>query len=376
MMMGVTAESSDVLLVVLGAGASFDSMPRDRETEERVDLAGVGTYRFDQVRPPLTKDLAKEQPFFNSLVSKYPACRPVVDYLRRELVAASARPTPTLEDALARYQAGTDASIPRQMMATRFYLRDLLWTSTGFMQSDILTGGITNYTTLIRKLRAATVGTPTHLCIVSFNYDLLLEATCRDHWGFDPNVIEAYLGEDVSILKPHGSVQWVWFAGGEAKYRPTEADRQTIELAPDVPADSSAEILQGLPPYDRDYDSFTVPLRVPALALPIAEKTDFAWPKAQQDRLCSFTGAVHRVLTIGWRAAEPHFVRLLEPLVARGAKLLVVTGRGDTDETVANLVSVTGEAAHICALDTGFRDFLGREEFDWLLGSDNRPPPP
>jgi hypothetical protein len=115
---------SDVLLVVIGAGASFDSMPRDVNTDNTVSAAGLGHHTYGIVRPPLTKDLAREQTFYNHLVSKYPESGPLMDFLRRALVATrDGQPALTLEHALAQYQARSksDKSILRQMMAIRFY---------------------------------------------------------------------------------------------------------------------------------------------------------------------------------------------------------------------------------------------------------------
>jgi hypothetical protein len=68
--------------------------------------------------------LAREQTFYNHLVSKYPESGPLMDFLRRALVATrDGQPALTLEHALAQYQARSksDKSILRQMMAIRFY---------------------------------------------------------------------------------------------------------------------------------------------------------------------------------------------------------------------------------------------------------------
>jgi hypothetical protein len=235
-----------------------------------------------------------------------------------------------------------------------------------------LSGGITNYTTLIRRLRSATVGTGTHLCIVSLNFDLLLEAACQMHWGFNPSQFGDYVAADVSVLKPHGSVQWSWVVDSQRTLRRSSADRMVIESAVGRLDQSVWEVVD-MPPHDPRYDLADAHLRVPALALPIAEKTELAWPPQQEERLESFHGVVHRVLTIGWRAAEPHFVRLLEPLVSPGTKMVVVTGEGEAQETLDNLSPVAVKAANIRRVESGFSGLLNGDDLDWLLGDDDSP---
>ena len=76
---------------------------------------------------------------------------------------------------------------------------------------------------------------------------------------------------------------------------------------------------------------------VPALALPIDGKSDFVWPPEQLERLKLLQGMVTRLVTIGWRAAEPHFLELLRPLVRQDARCLVVTGGPDGESEAAGI---------------------------------------
>lgn len=367
-------EVDDVLLVIIGAGASFDCMP-GVYSDRRPSALGLPDHPFAFVRPPLTKALTMEQPFYNTLVSKYPACRPVVDYLRRELLSPSGEPATTLEEALGRYEQSPDPDVKRHIMATRFYLRDLLWGSTAYMQSSALTGGVTNYTGLVRLLRHATAGTNTHLCFVSFNFDLLLEDACRSHWGFDPFDMASYLHpQDVSILKPHGSVQWCWptdlkFNGGR-----DYANQQTIQQASQLTIDTTAFEIEKVMPFDPAYQGTYGPCTVPALALPIANKDSFAWPDEHATRIQGFKGKINRLMTIGWRAAEPHFRTLLESVMMPGFKLLVVAGsEPDADEVVTNLGSVAAMSPHRRLVSSGFSGLLTSQDLGWLLSDDDSP---
>ncbi len=216
---GVTTEGDgDVLLVVLGAGASFDCvLPSPLVKSGRRELRPAGSaedleqLEYWDCRPPLTKDLVKPGPLVNRMIARYPACRPVIDDLRQRLGSPHGELELTLERALRDYQsqAERDPVLERHMLATRFFLRDYLWACTKYMISDDLTGGVTNYDTLVRLVYRWAFDTHSHVCFVDFNYDLLLEEACQSHWRFDGRDPDSYVGHPrVSIVKPHGSIQW------------------------------------------------------------------------------------------------------------------------------------------------------------------------
>ncbi len=57
-------------------------------------------------------------------------------------------------------------------------------------------------------------------------------------------------------------------------------------------------------------------LALPALALPLTEKTQFACPEAHIEALRSDLEAVTRVLVVGWRASELHFLTMWKEALA------------------------------------------------------------
>lgn len=216
-----------VLLVIVGAGASYDCLPDDQLRHSDTQTERLVRRPATAVRPPLTKDLVERGAFSNELVVRYPQCRPVVDELRRRLRqpstdgldSAEALPvlqswaSLTLEQALHDYeqQAVNDPAVHSHITAFRFYLRDLLWASTDYMLSADITGGVTNSTSLVRELRRWAMSMNRHVCIVSFNYDLLLDQACHDHWGLNPFNLDTYVSDPyTTLMKPHGSVQWAW----------------------------------------------------------------------------------------------------------------------------------------------------------------------
>ena len=78
---------------------------------------------------------------------------------------------------------------------------------------------------------------------------------------------------------------------------------------------------------------------MPALAIPLVAKMDFECPKSHADVLRDSIPEVSKLLVIGWRGAERHFLDLLS-LLSGGKKIpgLVVAGdRGRASEVMVGL---------------------------------------
>ncbi len=367
----VTREGAETLLVILGAGASSDCLPADVPAYKPVSAEGVATLPLDLVRPPLTQGLVQAQPFVNRLASRWPGARPVLDVLRRRLRASRGSPAAeavSLEQALAEYEQ-RQRNVPEveeHLLAFRFYLRDLFWESAHYMGSPDLMGGITNYQGLVNRvlewcgLRSATA------CIVSFNYDLLLEEALRSTWGFQIGDIASYLGHRcVAVVKPHGSVQWAWPTKGGGIHASDPAGFGAVSILHALRAGIDKASMRSFsePPYKAEEGL------IPALALPIRDKSTFVWPPEQAKYFASLQGAVSRVLVVGWRALEPHFLPYLKPLVRVDSRVLVVTEKPSAAQaTVDQLRPYLDARADAWRTSvSGFRLALESPELDWLL---------
>src|SRR2546426_10215706 len=149
-----------MLVVVFGAGASFDS-----DTER--PIAPNADYHF---RPPLAKDLFA--PKYGKWVLQYPESQGLITELRD---ASS-----TIEQHLERL---TDASTARrslkvQLAAIRYYLQAVISDSTFGWYEHEPSGGVTNYVKLLQRIEAWRGATGESVCFVNFNYDTLLERAC------------------------------------------------------------------------------------------------------------------------------------------------------------------------------------------------------
>ena len=352
----------DALLVIVGAGASHDAAP---------SVAG------DHQTPPLTKDLAYPSAHAMKLSERYKECQPLLAELRRALKPPSNPPglaeeSTTIEDALRLYigRRETDPHISKHVAAMRFYLRDLMWETAGFVHGH--DGGVTNYTSLVARTYGWAAEHGSHVCFVSFNYDPLLEWACEAHFGLEPDDLNSYTADPTaSVLKPHGSVLWYW----PYIYRnPAMAEypRWAKAIRAGEPKEPLATPIHaaGSPTDDASWGGEWLPT-LPALALPIAGKSTFVWPPEQREFIDGFRrGAFSRVLTIGWRAAEPHFLDLIRPKVANDARVLAITGGNQkvaSNEAGAVLDAIAPERPMRQTAVEGFKASLDQGTLDWIF---------
>lgn len=385
------ATAPETMLVILGAGASYDCIPGGFTDDWKVSpnltgrvvrSPGLPDLPFETVRPPIAQGLAApDNELINWTLNRWPWARPVVDHLRRTLTPGSdgVRQAKGLEAALRDYYDGRE-SVPekeRHLLAMRFYLRDLLWACTSYMHSPDLTGGVTNHLTLLRHLLDWARGGDRQVVIVSFNYDLIMERAMESSWDFSAGKRSSYLQHDrIKLVKPHGSAQWTWGIEGDASRVFGDAlgrARQSIERA--IGASEHRGLLECVPRATFENPDLVTDshIQVPALAMPISRKSDFCWPPEQQDFFNDLP-AVSKVLTIGWRGLEEHFLALLKPKVSKDTRLLVVSGGPDgtteaesTKQRIHDHVrdgryvapTADGEGFSVLCSSTTLRGFLG-----------------
>src|SRR6267143_6052981 len=143
-----------MLMVVFGAGASHDSFSAyPAETGTQMD-----------VRPPLANHLFDLR--FAYAIEQFPQCRPIISPLRQ--------PGVNVEQVLEKFQkqAEKDSERHTQLAAVRFYLQTTLWDCQ--QNWEQFTSGATNYTTLLDDIRHYRHSNE-KVCLVTFNYDTLLE---------------------------------------------------------------------------------------------------------------------------------------------------------------------------------------------------------
>jgi len=334
-------------MVVLGAGASYDSAPSFRPLLKRVD-------RF---RPPLANELFDKRDDFALIAQRYSRVLPIIPLLQ-DLKGRS------VEEILEQLQTESAGYIDgqRHLAAVRYYIRDVLTLCTNnWVQVN---KGVTNYRSLIDQIERQQKREE-YLPLVTFNYDALLENALYDH-GFSTKSLEDYLQSHrrYKLFKLHGSITWARAVEGLGARSATRHD--LIELG------ASLRLSKHFKLYDADLQDMQngVPL-FPAIAIPLQSKDTFECPSEHVEWLRKLIPQVTKILFIGWRAGEAHFLRMLKEGLQKLDAIMVITGDPVEAQNLVNLLKAEfGDAAAACqgfAAGGGFSDFITGRQGDPFL---------
>ena len=331
-----------MLMVVLGAGASYDSSP---------DLF-VGS-ADEPLRPPLADALFLNRAPYREFRDRYPQFHEVIP----ELIP---RPGRTIEEALQRLQdeAGRNPRRPAQLLAIRYYLKELLTSLSGNWLAKV--GGVTNYTALLGQIHNHRRDDEP-VCLVTFNYDTLIESALRAHFGLGFEGIGDYVAQrrEFWLFKLHGSVDWgrpLTSSPAAGRFRGSPAEM--IQHAGKVGI--SNEVLT-----EAMYRGS--PLLYPAIAIPVLSKDTFECPADHVHQLTSLIPRISKVLTIGWRGTESHFIRLLTGV---GPIHLVTVAETDTEAgEIADRIRAAGIGIRDAVAFAGFTDTIAERRLDRFLAA-------
>lgn len=360
-----------VLMVIFGAGASYDSYTLYPPGTNLLDVDRLHPYfsRRDD-RPPLAQDLFTAR--YGEMAAKYPECQGLFFRLRQ---AAS------IERELERIsnEQPHDPDVVIELLALRFYIRDVIFSSN--VGWNRFTSNITNYSALLRTLRSWQLRTGDIVCLTTFNYDILLEAAWAGVLHREFRFLPDFIADpNWKLFKVHGSVVWshrVQNAATPDWSNADEFDEEAYRRATYAAAVNSALQLEWTP----DYASWTEleakgggqgesgSLWLPAIAMPTQTKTSFECPAEHLDHLAALIPQVTHLLVIGWRGAEQHFLSMWQgPNKPVGLqRLQLVTGSDADGQEVEKNLSEAGLTCVDTRLATaGFSAFLqsgGDEDF-------------
>jgi hypothetical protein len=338
-----------MLLVIFGAGASFDSAPTYPPGAEV-----LGGDRFNKFhRPPLANELFENRPAFADAIKSFPECQPIVPRLR------SLRDE-SLEAALQDLQAKAQ-DYPRglqQLAAVRYYLQYILW-QCGNAWRDVAKG-VTNYKTLLDQIeRVNKKNEP--VCLVTFNYDTLLEHALSD-FGLAVEAFPDYTKKHpfYRVFKVHGSVNWARIIENEIQSQnPTHTwsvTHEWIQRAAELRITDNYLL-------STEYPTALVGGRpaFPAIAIPVEKEKKFECPPNLIEELKALLPGTSKALFIGWRATEEHFLNLLKMHLKPGVRLHVVAGGlKDAEEAQVRICRalINNRPSHASASDEGFTNFI------------------
>jgi hypothetical protein len=330
-----------MLLVIAGAGASYDSAP-----DHPTDVVPGADYR-----PPLANELFGTREHFLDVLDRLPECWPIIPVLR----PTAQRP---IEAELERLQleSETNPSRHRQLAAVRFYLQRMLTMCVD--QWYHLARGVTNHLVLLDAIRhQPTTTLPT--CIVTFNYDLLIEKALPEV-GVQIRGLDDYTADpNYKLIKLHGSVDWAHEIETTIPAVERRDERaivaQIIAAAPNLKVRPEYRYAPGHPAIV----SSQGPALFPALAIPVVRKQRYECPPTHVEVLQQCLPNVRKILIIGWRGQETHFLDLLRMHLQRNVRAMAVCGNGIDGAAVLNHLDTAGVVMEARdAFDGGFSQFI------------------
>jgi hypothetical protein len=355
-----------MLLVIFGAGASYDSVlhfpppaPPSGSQNNCSPVIVPARAPVEDFRPPLANQLFDNRELFVAVMNNYPACKPLVNLLRGDI---------QVERQLAKFEqeSGTYPLRRQQLAAIQYYLHHMLWDcQVRWLRHH---QGITNYATLLDALERWRHDHGERICFVTFNYDTILEESITELWKYKFDSLESYTAHPAfRVIKLHGSIDWGLHL--QDRLPPLTKPAEIIE--------SATRGIESLGTYGK----VSVPARFPdgtlgfpALAIPVEKKSEFSCPEDHRRALAEVIPNVTKIITIGWRATEQHFLNMLKARLTglkAGVDLMVVSGdlKGAT-ETNSNLgIAMPGPDRRYPTVPPGFsgliREIKQLEDFLW-----------
>jgi hypothetical protein len=338
-----------MLMVVFGAGASYDSIP----------AYPPATYTQIDDRLPLANQLFENRQEFSAEMNNFTEMTPIIPLLQ------PSKDGITIERVLQNLQEEATEYPQRhkQLAAVRYYLHSMLWRCEDRWIGRA-PGGATNQISLLDQIERWRKPDE-QVYLVTFNYDRMLERALRTV-GINIQSLSDYIASDTyKLIKLHGSVDWGREIGGPQELRGLEM-RQLVRYLID-----NSDSIRITPNY-RLVDQ--VPLHVaneamlfPAIAIPVETKVDYECPDEHLEALRAAIPEVDKLLLIGWRAAEKPFLEHLAENLRQPVKGLVVAGNANEALKTAARLMGGGVQGHFGTTNGGFTELVRERQADEFL---------
>ncbi len=288
-----------------------------------------------------------------------------------ELRALQTVPLEHFLDRLQTDEAPQVSTRRRELVALRYYLRDLLWDIPNAW--DAQAPGQTNYHLILQRLDRWRESVNTRVALVTFNYDTLLDRAMEDVLGIPLRSIEQYIADPrFRLFKPHGSVNWVRIVANDSPIQKGQSATTTEREITNLAGREGLQLAEGYTVV-ADYNSGTLNGRavVPALTIPVLEKRDFEFPSEHQAALQDWLYDVLWVLVIGWRASEHNFLRFWSGATrVTQPRMLAACRTIDTGQAVfAALREHDIRPSRDYSFEGGFTEFLAKGLLEDLLSA-------
>jgi hypothetical protein len=359
-----------MLLVIVGAGASFQCLPEDIST--RLNTNRGREYREN--RPPLAQNLFDLRESFGAVLEQHQECATIVGDLRRIL---RANREASIERELEKIQEEAKDYPPDRvaLIEIRRYLQEILENCGDWILRA--SHGDTNYAKLVRRIGKWRYRAQEPVAIVNFNYDRILDQALETNAGLDLRWMVAYTNGDWKYLKLHGSVNWYRKVPVPDEWQLTDRVGTSRFLAEDTEQNdgsqgfSSEDYVLAEPGQIIEGGNNWKRVLKPAVAIPYETKAAFECPREHLDELDTFLHQTLSILVIGCRGSEQHFLdRIKDNMPGKAPAVLIVSDSEEGAETTMNNLRRSGATLSnetAAYFTEGFRKFVTTDLLDKFL---------
>ncbi len=243
-------------------------------------------------------------------------------------IRAAAEAGADLEEVLDAYQAeaADDQLRQTQLASVICYIRDVVSESASGTYGRA--AGVTSYVSLVDHLRVWSRRSGEEVTYITFNYDELLDWAWKDVYGQKVTDIHSLIlrpGGAPQVFHPHGSTSWARpllnldHLGGTLGTEDILQNFYRLGLGEPVLTAHHPGLLSV-----KDATTF-----FPALSLPLKTKSTFVFPQPHREEMSRCLSTTSRVLVVGWRASEPHFLSLWADQKPPAVRALIVSNSED-----------------------------------------------
>lgn len=228
--------------------------------------------------------------------------------------------------------AAKNANRQKQLVAFEFYLQKL-FQHISDQYGDQSTNNYSQLKNLINDYGG-------QACIVTFNYDLLMEQNLGEIIG---DSLDSYITGDIKLIKLHGSCDWVY----QLRQWPNHATNTSRKETPFEHLMRAPWLLTRLEEKNlvlhqnrvREYQQVSGDLVtdfVPAIAIPLVGKNEPICPADHLEHLRQVVlKKIDRILIIGWRAGDPYLLETMKQQLNDTIPTLIVSGKLNTARDVS-----------------------------------------
>lgn len=310
-------------LVILGAGASFDSVYQ----------------QFDETlssiwKPPLGNDIFGLRKNFSDIIRKYPGAIA----FRSEIMVSSDIESyfQTKWNLIKNY---FDILSLMRLINIQYFLSDL-FNKISFNYSS---SGLSNLDVLITKAHEYTIRNKEDVVFITFNYDTLIESAFERVLGKSIRNIDDYVKSNIKLFKCHGSCNWFkTFDRDRIAYYKHITSKTIYQYIWDQALDLweiNSNLGSDIILYNNDSDFVAIDEKsgnafqlalFPQLLIPLKTKDEFVLPENHKISLSQCLNNITDILIIGWKGTEFHFNKYLSNFLSNKSVKITVVNAGDT----------------------------------------------